>query len=115
MEIVEEKQGSVMVVSPVGRVDGVGAPHLEKRIADIIERGESRLVLDCAEMNYISSAGLRTVLIGARSCQQKGGGLAICALQPECRAVMEMSGFLQILKSYDTRDQAVAAHSEDGG
>ena len=74
MDIEEEKQGSLMIVSPIGRVDGVGAPDLEKRFSDIAERGEFQLLVDCARMDYISSAGLRTLLIGARQCQQNGGG-----------------------------------------
>ena len=116
MDIEEEKQGSLMIVSPIGRVDGVGAPDLEKRFSDIAERGEFQLLVDCARMDYISSAGLRTLLIGARQCQQNGGGLSVCALRPECRQVMEISGFLAILKSYDTRDDAIAAQADaDGG
>ncbi len=115
MEIGEEKQGSLVVVSPVGRVDGVVAPQLEKRLTEIVERGDSDVLLDCEQMDYISSAGLRTVLIGARKCRQNGGKLTVCALQPGCKSVMEISGFFNILDAYDTRDDAVAAHAGDGG
>ena len=111
MEIEEAKQGSLVILSPVGRVDGVGAPDLEKRFAGIAERGDFNVLMDCARMEYISSAGLRTVLIGARNCQKNKGKLTLCALQPECRSVMEISGFLNILDVYETRDEAIAARS----
>lgn len=114
MEIEEEKQGSVVIVSPVGRVDGVGAPDLDRRLAELAERGEHNVLLDCGKMDYISSAGLRTVLIGARTCKQNGGALTLCALQPDCKTVFEVSGFLAIVKSYDTREEAVAAQTETG-
>lgn len=115
MEIGEEKQGSVVIVSPVGRVDGVGAPGLERRLAEIAERGEYRVLIDCEKMDYISSAGLRTVLIGARTCKQKGGALTLCALKPDCRSVLEVSGFLNIVDCYDTRGDALADQANADG
>ena len=111
MEIEEEKSGSLSIVSLIGRLDGLVAPNLEQRLSSVIERGDTHLVLDCDRMSYISSAGLRAVLGGARKCQQSGGKLALCALQPACKSVMEISGFLTIIDSYDTRDAAVAAES----
>ena len=109
MEIHEEKIGSLNVVSPVGRVDGLVAPDLERRIMRIIERGGIHLLLDCGHMSYISSAGLRAVLSGARRCQQAGGKLTVCGLQPVCRTAFEISGFVSIIDCHDTRDAAIAA------
>lgn len=111
MDIQEQKTGAACVVSVSGRLDALSAPALEERLAAVVERGETRVVLDCAGMDYVSSAGLRTLLIGARSLQQKGGTLAIAALQPDCREVMEASGFVSILQCHDTREAAVAALS----
>ena len=109
MDIQEETSGSTVVVAPSGRVDGFTSPELEKRIAEIIERGDHRVLLDCADMEYISSAGLRVVLVSAKKCQQQGGKLSVCALQPSCKSVMEVSGFLNMLEYHDTRDAALAA------
>ena len=94
-----------------GRLDGASAPELEKRIAAAVDRGDARIVLDCAAMDYISSAGLRALLTGARQCQQKDGKLAICGLVPDCRSVLEVSGFLSILDCRDTRGAALEAVS----
>lgn len=111
MEIEETKNGALVVVAPAGRLDGTSAPELEARIAAIVDRGDAQVVLDCGKLDYISSAGLRSVLVGARKCQQGGGNMAVCALQPACRSVMEVSGFLSILDCYDTLEAAVAAKS----
>ena len=108
MDIQEETQGSLVVVAPSGRVDGFTSPELEKRISEIIERGDHRVLLDCENMEYISSAGLRVVLVSAKKCQNEGGKLAVCALQPSCKSVMEVSGFLNMLEYHDTRDAALA-------
>ena len=109
MKIEQRREGQAIVVSPVGRLDAVGAPALEECISAIVELGDSRVVLDGSRMTYISSGGLRAVLIGAKTCQRPGGGLAIAALGPECRLVMETSGFLSFLGYHETVDAALAA------
>ena len=109
MEIEERTEGTAVVVSLNGRLDGVSGPDLEARIASIVERGDVRVVLECGQMGYVSSAGLRVLLIGARKCQQGGGMLAIAALKPECRSVLDMSGFLSIIDCHETSEAALAA------
>ena len=109
MEFEEETVGSGVVVSLIGRLDGVSAPEMEARIAINAMRGDVRVVLDCSRMSYISSAGLRAFLVTARNCQQQGGKLIIAALQPECRSIMNMSGFLSIIEYHETREAALAA------
>ena len=109
MEIGERTEGTAVVVSLNGRLDGVTGPDLEARIGGIVERGDVRVVLECGEMSYVSSAGLRVLLISARKCQQGGGKLALAALKPECLSVLEMSGFLSIIDCHETSEAALAA------
>ena len=111
MEIEERTGASAVVVSLNGRLDGTTAPALEARVSAIVDRGDVRMVLDCARMNYVSSAGLRVLLMSARNCQQHGGELALAALQPECRSVLEMSGFHTIIECHETSEAALAALS----
>ena len=107
--IEEQSAGSAVVVSLKGRLDGVGAPELETRLLAIVKRGDTRVVLDCARMRQISSAGLRAFLVGAKTCQQSGGKLMIANLQPQCRTVLETSGFLSFIESFETSNAALAA------
>ena len=111
MEIEEQTRASAVVVSLNGRLDGTTASDLEARVSAIVERGDVRMVLDCARMSYVSSAGLRILLTSARKCQQHGGKLALAALQPECRSVLEMSGFHTIIECHETSEAALAALS----
>ena len=108
LELEEQKAGSVTVVLLTGRVDGVTASSLEERVNTIVSRGERNVLLDCAGMEYISSAGLRALLLCARKCQGAGGKLAICTLQNNCEAVMKESGFISIIDCYDSRNAATA-------
>ena len=115
MEIIEEQtKDALVIVRLSGRVDGLSAPELERRLEEITARGDVRVLLDCAKMDYISSAGLRAVLVGARKCHQGGGKLMLCALQPECKSVMEVSGFLSMLDCHESCEAALAAESREG-
>ena len=109
MEIEERAAGSAVVVSLKGRLDGVSAPQLEARVFAIVKRGDIRVVLDCARMRYVSSAGLRGFLVCAKTCQHSRGRLIIADLQQECRTVLEMSGFLSFIEYFETSDAALAA------
>ena len=60
-------------------------------------------------MTYISSAGLRVLVICARDCRREGGDLAIASLQPQCRAIVATSGLLSVLSYYETSNAALAA------
>ena len=111
MEIEEQKQGSQVILAVKGRLDGITAPGLEERIASMVERSNHDIVLDCSGMDYVSSAGLRAVLISARACQQKGGKLVICDLTETCKTAMEATGFLTIIAYFDNRDAALASKS----
>lgn len=111
LEIGERREEGVVVLSLVGRLDGVGAAVLMECISAAIGRGAVRVVLDCEGMSYVNSAGLRSLLIGAKACREEGGALVIAALAPQCRSVMAMSGFLSVLDCRETREEALAASS----
>lgn len=103
------REGRATVLALNGRLDYRGSPKLLTEISAAVERGSGRVVLDCPGMSYISSVGLRVLLIGAKVCQQEGAKLAIAALSPNCRSVVEMSGFLSVIDYYETRDAALEA------
>lgn len=108
MQIVERREGRAVVLSLDGRLDGDGGAVLLERTSAVMARGTTRLVLDCEGLTYISSAGLRAVLVGAKTCQQSGGKLFIAALSPQCRSVMDMSGFLSVIEYRETCEAALA-------
>ncbi len=114
LNVTEEKSASVTIVLIDGRADGVTAPDLEDRIGKIVERGDVDVLLDCKKMEYISSAGLRVLLVVARKCEQNCGKLSICALQADCKSVIEIGGFETVIDCYDTREAALAAAAQRG-
>ena len=97
MELTVDKQNQVSIVAASGKLDAAGAPVLEARCKALIQEGANRLLLDFAQVEYVSSAGLRSLLVLAKAVKSAGGGLALCGLVPAVRDVMTISGFDNIL------------------
>ena len=114
MKIGERTEGTAVILSPSGRLDVAGAPAVEEKIAAAAAPGPGRVVLDCSGVGYISSAGLRAMLLGARACLQHGCELAIAALTPECRSILDATGLLMVLDCHDTVEAALDAPRRAG-
>jgi stage II sporulation protein AA (anti-sigma F factor antagonist) len=108
MQIGEEKQGGTLVIAPVGRVDSVSSGELEKVVLSRIDAGARRLVLDLAGVEYISSAGLRVLLIAAKRLKEPPAALVLCGIGPGVRTVLELAGFLPLFTVELGREQALA-------
>jgi anti-anti-sigma factor len=108
MELTESKKSGVVVLAVNGRIDATNAAVLEQKILALIGAGEKRLVIDCAQLQYISSAGLRVLLIAAKRLSD-GGKFALATLNHQIRDVFDIAGFSSIFQIYGTQDDAVAA------
>lgn len=96
------------VFAPTGRIDGTNAPAVEKDI--LAQLGDHKsLVVDLAAIDYISSAGLRVLLVAAKTARQRGGQLLLVAPKPAIVEILKISGFDKILPIHPTMDAAVAA------
>lgn len=96
MDIVRDKDGEVAVFRLSGRFDSNAAGPAEVELGAAVT-GAPRLVIDMSGLDYISSAGLRVVLVLARKVQQAAGKLALFGLQPAVRQVFTVSGFDTII------------------
>ena len=94
-------------VRPAGRIDNVTGPAFERDVLQQIEGGQRRLLLDFADLVYISSAGLRIVLL-AKRMKSAGGRLVLCSLNPQIAEVFDISGFNRILDILPSRDAALS-------
>jgi anti-anti-sigma factor len=108
MDIQEERLGPALVVAPVGRVDSTTAETLERTLTGALDRGERCLVVDFAGVGYISSVGLRVLLVAARRMRDAQGTLVLCAMGDAVRQVFDLAGFLPLFSVEATREQAVA-------
>ena len=108
MDIAESRKNGAVVLGLNGRVDASNASVLEQRVLALLDAGETRLVIDCAQLQYISSAGLRVLLVAAKRLSNSGK-LALAALNNQIRDVFDIAGFSSIFQICRTQDDAVAA------
>lgn len=109
MEIKEEKQGDVIIIRLCGRLDANTSPALERRIQAILHQGESRLVFDFSQLTYISSLGLRVLIVAAKNLQKINGKIALASLADNIHEIFEISGFTSVFPIYATRAEAVVS------
>ena len=95
MNITKQKDGSKLTVSLQGRLDTTTAPDLEKEMKDALT-GVTELTIDCANLDYISSAGLR-VLLSLHKTMAKAGSMKLIRVNEMVMEVFEVTGFSDIL------------------
>lgn len=108
MEFSGVKDGGFLVLSVGGRMDAMTAKEFEDECARWIEAGEKRLVIDLSGLEYISSAGLRSILMLAKKLKAQAGDLAFCALSEMVTEIFTVSGFVKMLPVFATRAEALA-------
>lgn len=82
-------------------------PSVEQALVGVIDQGEKRLVLDCAGLDFISSAGLRSLLLAVKKMKAAGGGISLAALQPNVKEVFDISGFSALFTIHGSRADAL--------
>lgn len=108
MPIATESAANAQIVSLQGQINSTNAAITEAEILALVTAGHKNLLLDFSGLDYISSAGLRLVLVVAKRLKQDNGQLLLCGMQPHIREVFDISGFLAILNVADTRSEALA-------
>ena len=103
-----DSQG-IPIIALKGRLDSANAGELEKGLGNLFTQPGQKAVVDMEKLDYISSAGLRVILMLAKRARQTGGRLLLSCLAPSVREVFEISGFLKIFEVALTTDAAVAA------
>jgi anti-sigma B factor antagonist len=112
LQIDLKQHNAVLVLAIIGSVDSLNADELTASFAEPISKGQVRLVADFSQVNYTSSAGLRSLLGTVKSCRLAGGDLRLAALQPQVERVLSIAGFVSILKIYPDVGSAVASFGD---
>ena len=97
MNLTETRNDSTIQIKIEGRVDTTTSPQLQQAILTAFQKG-SRVVLDFEEVSYVSSAGLRALLIGQKTAMSKGGSMVMVHVSEAVMSVLELSGFSDILQ-----------------
>ena len=113
MDISAERHDGTLIVMASGRVDGSNAQEFHNSLESVLTADDSGVVLDFSELAYISSAGLRVVLLVAKTVQRQRARLVVCSLPQPIRELFEISGFDKIIPVHESRTKAVAGLAAD--
>jgi anti-anti-sigma factor len=108
MNITTEEIDGVMTVVFEGSLDTNTAPDAEAKLGELLTAGTAKLVIDFASLDYISSSGLRVLLVAGKKLGSSGGSMRLCNLNETVDEVFEISGFSTIFNVFKTRDDALA-------
>ena len=107
LEMTEQRRDGATLLELKGRLDSDGAKALEGRLTALIAAGATRLVLDLEQLDYISSLGLRAILMAAKAAFAAKGKLVLCRPNAMVRRLFDV-GFANVFEIYDTREAALA-------
>lgn len=83
---------------PIGRLDGANAAIYEKEFLGLLVDDINTLNIDLSDLDYVSSAGLRVLLVAAKAAKGKGGKVVLSSPKPAILEVLKISGFDKILE-----------------
>jgi anti-anti-sigma factor len=112
MDLTTERVGAVQIVRAAGRLDGESAEAFDVRIQQVVNE-DPRLVLDLAQVIYVSSMGLRSLLVLAKQIKALGGALVLAAIRPRVLDVLDIAGFTPMFAIEPTTDEALARLQPD--
>jgi len=101
------KVDDISVVDLAGDVDAFTCLKLREAIVDLVNEGESRVVIGMSNVNYIDSSGLGTLVGGLRRVSEKKGGLAISGATPQIKKVLSITGLNRVFRLFEDEGGAV--------
>src|SRR6267142_2438074 len=110
MRVSQERYGDALVLTPVGRIDNSTTDGLRSDLNTYVatcRKGGDRLVLDFSKVDYISSVGLRVLMLAAKQIREQGGSVVGAALQPVVREIFEISRFNLVFQCFGSVREAL--------
>ena len=104
-----ERKSGTLIARASGRIDGSNAREFQDALETFLENEVSSLVLDLENLSYISSAGLRVILLVSKKLQRASAKFGVCSLSDSISEVFQISGFDKIIQTYRTQSDALSA------
>ncbi len=109
MEITHTKKSDIVIVKLIGRLDALSSDSFEKELLDLMEKDEKKFVIDFAQLDFISSSGLRVLMIPGKKLTGVGGKVVLCALKGPVREVFDIAGFTVLFNIFPSLEEAMQA------
>jgi anti-anti-sigma factor len=101
------KEKNMKIISLEGKMDAISAPEFEDQMGEWLEQGETSFIINLGEVNYMSSAGLRSILIVAKKLKEQNGKLIFVNLREEVQKIFRISGFSSMIPTYESLEAAL--------
>ncbi len=102
MKIAHQEKDGIICFQIEGRLDAESAPEAETKVKAVLKQGHQRLLFDLSKMEYISSAGLRVILMTVKELRNKQGKVVLCGLTPYVKEIFDVSNFSSIIPITDS-------------
>ena len=109
MEILKERIGDTYVVTANGRLDGIYSTAFAKEVAELIIDANPKILIDFAEIDFVTSAGIRAVLLLMKKAEASGVVFALCGVNAQVREVLDVAGLAPVITVYPGRSEGLAA------
>lgn len=107
MDIWENRQGTVVILTVHGKLDDATSPLFEEKVLPMLEEGQKNFLIDFAHLEYISSAALRCLLVLGKNANTAGGKVVIVSPQGHIREIFGIAGFAHIFPIYASPEEAM--------
>ncbi len=107
MEIIEQRQGAVTVLRPVGALALGDAEEFKGALTDAMTRSLGRLVVDAGAVGYVDSRGLEVLLEASQQLSESGRALRLCGVSDTVREVLDLTDLLERFEYYEDVNAAV--------
>jgi anti-sigma B factor antagonist len=107
MTITPSVAGGALFLRVAGRLDSLTSPDFAAQCQELIGANQQKVVLNVEGVEYVSSAGLRAILVLGKAAQNRGGVLALCGVKGTVKTVMELAGFPNLFPIYDSPEAAL--------
>ena len=111
MEISAEREGGAVIARANGRIDSSNSREFHSGLDAVVSDDDSAVVLNFEDVSYISSAGMRVILLTAKSLQSSGTKFVLCSMEEPIREVFKISGFDKIIPILGSQSEALTAVS----
>lgn len=108
LKIDEQHLETICVLAVAGRIDSSNAGEFAGRLMASFSGDAQAVLLDFAQLNYLTSAGFRVLIVATDEAERRKASLALCSVPPEVRDLFEMGGLLELFRFYGTREEAIS-------
>lgn len=109
MDLGTETTNGVLIANAGRRIDSFNARDFERAVRSAVGNHQGPVIVDCEDLANMSSAGLRVMLMNARTMQDRNEPSAVCSASGSIAKLFRVSGFDQVIFTHASRHEALSA------